>query len=57
MLTEEAKAKRREYSTNYKKKNAERLKAYKKEWSRRNPEKLKQYQENYWNKKGMEDNQ
>ena len=55
MLTEEAKAKRREYSTNYKKKNAERLKAYKKEWSRGNPEKLKQYQENYWNKKGMEE--
>ena len=50
-MTDKAKAARREYQREYKRRNAERINAYNRAWRKANPEKARQYNQNYWTKK------
>lgn len=57
MLTDEARAKQREYQRAYRDRNRERINAKHREWRKANPDKNKSYIENYWNKKVMANEQ
>ena len=50
-MTEEAKAARKAYLREYRKKNAERINAYNRSWRRANPEKAREYNARYWKKR------
>ena len=50
-LSEEAKAVKREYYREYRKKNRERLNAYLRRWRSENAEKLRGYVQQYWERK------
>ena len=57
MITDEARAKQREYQRVYRERNRERINAKHREWRKANPEKNKEYIQRYWNKKVMEHEQ
>lgn len=50
VMSEKAKAARREYQRRYRAENKDRYNEMQRDWRRRNPEKVQQYRENYYNK-------
>ena len=56
-MNDEARAKRREYARNYRKKNREQINAYRRRWAKENPDKIRQYQETFWTKQVEERNE
>lgn len=53
-MTDAAKAARRDYLREYKRKNAAKINAYNRKWRKDNPEKVKEYNLKYWSKKAQE---
>ena len=54
MLSERAKAARREYLRNRSEESKEKRREYMREWRQKNPDKIRQHQETYWERKADE---
>lgn len=50
-MTEEAKAKRKEYLKQYRAKNRDKINEYHRNWNRTNPDKVREHTARYWQKK------
>lgn len=53
-MSEEAKALKREYNRQWRKRNANHVKEYQKQWRSENREKEEEYNRRYWEKKAQE---